>query len=224
MDHHSLSFGLRRNDVFFTIRPERLSIYYFSLLTFLQCCGILSVLSKMRENGILPQYGVPFYHIFIFLSMEDSTFFRGFSPVFSLLTSIPPVSDDLRDRGYFYRSEARNIRNVRRGGASPLPLRGPSPGDSQPMHRPPCVKGTRSGAKAPLCKGSCRLRRLRGLKRPLRHSLRSCHLSCCGARHLRRHPKGFLICRPLPLAQLAVSAPGGARFAPPKGEAKGPLV
>ena len=39
--------------------------------------------------------------------------------------------------------------------------------------------------------------------------------SCCGARHLRCRRSGFIICRPLPLAQLAVSAPGGARIAPP---------
>ena len=39
--------------------------------------------------------------------------------------------------------------------------------------------------------------------------------SCCGARHLRRRRCAFLICRPLPLAQLALSAAGSARFAPP---------
>ena len=38
--------------------------------------------------------------------------------------------------------------------------------------------------------------------------------SCCGARHLRRRQSAFLICRPRPLARLASSATGGARFAP----------
>jgi len=45
-----------------------------------------------------------------------------------------------------------------------------------------------------------------------------CQLSCCGARHLRRLRKGFLICRPLPLRLaksrlrrlLACMAPAGA--------------
>ena len=39
-------------------------------------------------------------------------------------------------------------------------------------------------------------------------------LSCCGARHLRRRRCGFLICRPLPLTRVAVSAPGGAPLVP----------
>jgi len=38
--------------------------------------------------------------------------------------------------------------------------------------------------------------------------------SCCGARHLRRRQCAFLICRPLPLAQVALSATGGAPIAP----------
>ena len=38
--------------------------------------------------------------------------------------------------------------------------------------------------------------------------------SCCGARHIRRLSKAFLICRPRPLAHLASSATGGARFTP----------
>ena len=38
--------------------------------------------------------------------------------------------------------------------------------------------------------------------------------SCCGARHLRCRQSGFLICRPQPLAPLAVSATGSARVAP----------
>ena len=39
-------------------------------------------------------------------------------------------------------------------------------------------------------------------------------LSCCGTRQLRRRQRGFLICRPLPLAPLAPPATGGARVAP----------
>ena len=39
--------------------------------------------------------------------------------------------------------------------------------------------------------------------------------SCCGARHLRRRRCGFPICRPRPLAQVALPAPGGAPIAPP---------
>ena len=38
--------------------------------------------------------------------------------------------------------------------------------------------------------------------------------SCCGARHLRRLSKAFLICRPRPLAQVAPPATGGAPIAP----------
>ena len=37
---------------------------------------------------------------------------------------------------------------------------------------------------------------------------------CCGARHIRRLSKAFLICRPRPLAQVAPPATGGAPIAP----------
>ena len=37
---------------------------------------------------------------------------------------------------------------------------------------------------------------------------------CCGARHLRRRRSGFLICRPMPLAPLLLSAAGSSRVAP----------
>ena len=45
----------------------------------------------------------------------------------------------------------------------------------------------------------------------------STYSSCCGARHLRRRRCDFLICRPRPLAQVALSATGGASFAPHAG-------
>ena len=38
--------------------------------------------------------------------------------------------------------------------------------------------------------------------------------SCCGARHIPCRRSGFVICRPLPLAQVASSATGGAPIAP----------
>ena len=41
--------------------------------------------------------------------------------------------------------------------------------------------------------------------------------SCCGARHLPCRRSGFVICRPLPLAQVASSATGGAPIAPHRG-------
>ena len=43
-------------------------------------------------------------------------------------------------------------------------------------------------------------------------------LSCCGARHLSAAAKRLDICRPLPFAQLALSATGSARIALPLGE------
>ena len=47
------------------------------------------------------------------------------------------------------------------------------------------------------------------------HGLAFIRASCCGARHLPRLSKAFVICRPLPLAHLASSATGSARIAPP---------
>ena len=41
-----------------------------------------------------------------------------------------------------------------------------------------------------------------------------CLSPCCGARHLPCRRGGCVICRPLPLAQVAVSATGGAPIAP----------
>ena len=41
------------------------------------------------------------------------------------------------------------------------------------------------------------------------------NVSCCGARHHRRRRSAVLCCRPLPLAQVAPPATGGAPIAPP---------
>jgi len=41
--------------------------------------------------------------------------------------------------------------------------------------------------------------------------------SYCGARYLPRLSKAFVSYRPLPLAQVALSATGGAPIAPPSG-------
>ena len=50
---------------------------------------------------------------------------------------------------------------------------------------------------------------------PFFYALRVVSRSCCGARHLPASTALLGICRPLPLAQVASSASGGAPIAPP---------